>query len=63
MKNGQSGEICAILFGKRTSDIMSKMELEIGLKISKNERNFQIENVDILEIDSQIGNKILVRIN
>jgi DtxR family Mn-dependent transcriptional regulator len=63
MKNGQSGVICAILFGERTSDIMSKMGLEIGLKISKNENIFQIEKLGNLNIDSNIGNKILIRIN
>ncbi len=63
MKNGQSGVICAILFGERTSDIMSKMELEIGLKISKNKNVYQIENVGNLDIDSNIGNKILKQIN
>ena len=63
MKNGQSGKICAILFGKSTSEIMSKMELEIGLEISKHEGGFQIENIGILNIDSRMGNKILIRIN
>ena len=63
MKNGQSGVICAILFGERTSDIMSKMGLEIGLKISKNENIYQIEKLGDLNIDSNIGNKILIRVN
>ncbi len=63
LENGQKGDICAILLGKDTSDIISKMGLEIGLSVSKNDDVFRIENMGILEIDSILGNKILIRID
>ena len=63
LKNGQKGEICAILLGENTPQIISEMGLEIGHEITKNKETIQIKNVGILNIDKSIGNKILVKVS
>lgn len=63
MKNGQNGEICAILFNDEKIKEISKMGLEIGLKVTKNNEKYQIGSLGDIEFDSFIGNKILIRIS
>ena len=63
MKNGQNGEICAIMFNDSKSEQISKMGLKIGTKINKNGDHFKLNKNDSLNFDSYIGNKILIRIN
>ena len=62
MENGQNGEICAILFNEDKLEEVSKIGLKIGLKVSKNDEEYQIDNLGKIEFDQFIGNKILVRV-
>jgi len=63
VKNGQSGEVCAIMFNDEKSKQISDLGLKIGTEISKENDLVKIGNNETLEFDSYFGNKILIRIN
>ena len=63
MKNSQKGIICAILIDSGISEDVSKMGIEVGQKITKNNDVYSIENTGTFEFDSFIGNKVLIKID
>ena len=63
VKNGQSGEVCAIMFNDEKSKQISDLGLKVGTEISKENDLVKIGNNETLEFDSYFGNKILIRIN
>jgi len=63
MENGQKGVICAVLIGSSLPEEISKMGIKIGIKITKANDTYTIENIGTFEFDSFIGNKILININ
>jgi len=63
MKNSQKGIICAILIDSGISKDVSKMGIEVGQKITKNNDVYSIENTGTFEFDSFIGNKVLIKID
>ena len=63
MKNGQSGEICAIMFDEEKSQEISKLGLKTGFKVTKKENKVLLEDNKTIEFDSYFGNKILIRIS
>ena len=63
LKNGQSGEISAIMFNDEKSKHISTLGLKVGVKISKKNDLIIIGDDENLDFDRNIGNKILIRIN
>ena len=63
VKNGQSGEVCAIMFNDEKSKQISDLGLKVGTEISKENDLVKIGNNETLKYDSYFGNKILIRIN
>lgn len=63
MKNGQSGEICAIFTETESSKEIKKMGIETGMQIVKNNDKYNIGNNGSIEFNSFFGNKILIKIN
>ena len=63
VKNGQSGEVCAIMFNDEKSEQISHLGLKVGTEISKENDLVKIGNNETLKYDSYFGNKILIRIN
>ena len=63
VKNGQSGEVCAIMFNDEKSKQISYLGLKVGTEISKENDLVKIGNNETLKFDSYFGNKILIRIN
>ena len=63
VKNGQSGEVWAIMFNEEKSEQISHLGLKVGTEISKENDLVKIGNNETLEFDSYFGNKILIRIN
>ena len=63
LKNGQSGEVCAIMFNDEKSKQISDLGLKVGTEISKENDLVKIRNNETLEFDLYFGYKILIRIN
>ena len=63
LKNGQSGEVCAIMFNDEKSKHISDLGLKVGTEISKENDLVKIRNNETLEFDLYFGYKILIRIN
>ena len=63
VKNGQSGEVCAIMFNDEKSKQISDLGLKVGTEISKENDLVKIGNNETLKYDSYFGNKILIRFN
>tara|TARA_B100001758_G_scaffold147286_1_gene127006 strand:+ start:2820 stop:3491 length:672 start_codon:yes stop_codon:yes gene_type:complete len=63
LKNGQSGEISAIMFNDEKSKYISTLGLKIGVEISKKNDLIHIGDDEHLDFDTYFGNKILIRID
>ena len=63
LKNGQSGEVCAIMFNDEKSKQISDLGLKVGTEIFKENDLVKIRNNETLEFDLYFGYKILIRIN